>query len=409
MFNPFKKTTEEISRTTPGYEETERRTPKTGIVLLILMFIAGIYFGLFAMEDISNIPDRPAVLSNCSYRYKTNDSTGRAPYEKRISTYYEEDTVRSLAYEDSSRCVIKLNPLEETGGIVALYNRRIAIERQIDPIVTEYTTLQQRVNSIQMQMQRATGEYSVGLQEKEAGISEPVFPVGSSQQSIGQLRQQEAPLVARMDELQKQVAVFQPLLDAVDMELIAAYKPVFKAHNRAMRWYELKVFMLQFLLVIPFFFLALRSYLSLHRKNSPYTVILLTIVAVLGLLLLKTILFWFWGLFLAEILRVLTEWFEAYDIFRSLLFYFGMFLSFAIFGGAVYFLQKKVFDPRRVTIRRFRAKQCPQCQTNLDLAGMYCPNCGAHTRETCKKCDKERFVGLPFCPQCGERGAERSM
>lgn len=403
MFNPFKKTSEEISRTTPGYEETERHTPKTGIILLILMFIAGIYFGMFAMDDLSNIPNRPAALSNCSYKYQTDDITGRSLIDYKRPTYYEEDTVRSLAYEDSQDCAIKLSDFEQSDGIAALYERRIAIERQIKPIVSEYVKVSDELSAIRAQIERATGAYGIGLQEKRAGIAEPVFPTTPSQQSIVQLQQQEAPLATRMGQLQQQVNALRPSLEVIDKELTVAYKSVFKVHERATRWYEFKVFLLQFLLLIPFFFFAVRKYLELHRKNSPYTVILTTIVAVLGLLLLKTILFWFWGLFLEEVLRVLIEWFGKYDIFRSLLMYFGMFLSFAIFGGAVYFLQKKIFDPRRVTIRRFRAKQCPQCQTNLDLADMYCPNCGAHTREACAKCGKERFVGLPFCPNCGDR------
>jgi len=403
MFNPFKKTTEEISRTTPGYEEAERRTPVTGVILLILMFIAGIYFGMYAMNDLSNIPSRPALLSSCAYRYQADNATGRAVVESKYPTYYEEDTVRSLAYEDSADCIIRLSSFEEMGGVAALYQRRIAIEQQADPFVAEYVRVSNEVNAIRLEIERATGEYGVGLQEKQAEIAQPIFPVIPSQQSIVQLRQQEAPLVARMTILKQQVDTLRPSMDAIDKDLVSAYKPVFKAYNRAMRWYEFKVFLLQFLLIIPFFFLALRKYLELHRKNSPYTVITTTIVAVLGILLLKTILFWFWGLFLEEILRVLIEWFSMYDLLLSLLFYFGMFLSFAIFGGAVYFLQKKIFDPRRVAIRRFRAKQCPQCQTNLDLSAEYCPNCGVHIRTTCEKCGKERFVGMPFCPHCGDR------
>lgn len=408
MFNPFnifKKNTEEISRTTPGYEEAERRTPVTGVILLLLMFIAGLYFGMFAMNDLARIPDKPASLSNCSYKYQTNEA-GLTIYNSKYPTYYEEDMIRSLAYEDSTSCVKlkSLSPLEEASGIVALFDRRIAIERQIDPIIAEYTKLEASLSSVRLQIERATGEYGVGLQEKQAGIAEPMFPTTPAQQSIVQLRQQEAPLVARMNVLKQQVDAFRPSLDAVDNELVAAYKPIFKVYERAMRWYEFKVFLLQFLLLIPFFFFALRKYLELHRKSSPYTVILTTIVAVLGILLLKIILFWFWGLFLAEIMRVLIEWFGKYDIFRSLLVYFGMFFSFALFGGAVYFLQKKIFDPRRVTIRRFRAKQCPQCQTNLDLSAEYCPNCGAHIRIACTKCGKDRFVGMPFCPHCGDKG-----
>lgn len=402
MFNPFKKTTEEISRTTPGYEETERRTPITGFILLLLMFVAGLYFGIYAMRDLAEIPDKPEALSTCSYAYKTDD-TGRALYGQKYPTYYEEDLIRSLAYEDSSACGIKLNLFEKEGGIAALYERRAAIERQISPIAMEYVELQQQVSALQAQIDRATGEYGIGLQEEQAGVEKPVFPIAPAQQSIGQLRQQEAPLLVRMEALQAQVDAFRPSLDAVDEDLLTAYKPVFKAYERALRWYEFQAFLLQFLLLVPFFFLAVRKYLELHRKNSPYTIILTTIVAVLGVLLLKSILFWFWGLFLERILRVLIEWFDTYDILRSLLFYSGMFLSFAIFGGAVYFLQKKIFDPRRVTIRRFRAKQCPQCQTSLDLSAEYCPNCGAHIREACATCGKDRFVGMPFCPHCGGR------
>ena len=401
MRNLFKKHTEDVSRTIPGYEETERRTPTVGIILLIFMFIAGIYFGLYAMDDLSNIPERPADLSSCAALYQTN-SDGQLIYGTRPAALLKDDLIRSLAYERSQDCVLRLSSRETATNIPALYEQRIAIEQRVVPVVTEYLKLEASTNDLHAQIDQATGAYGVGLQEQQAGVAKPVFPVAPAQQTIGQLRQQEAPMVARMNELQQQVDAFRPALDAIDAQLVEAYKPVFETYTHDMKWYEFKVFLLQFLLIIPFFLLALRKYLELYRKSSPYTVIFTTIVAVLGFLLLKTTLYWFWGLFLQEILRVLIEWFGKYDILRSLLFYVGMFLSFAIFGGAVYMLQKRIFDPRRVTIRRFRAKQCPQCQTDLDLADMYCPNCGAHTRELCSKCGKERFVGLPFCPHCGD-------
>lgn len=402
MYNPFKKNKIEISRTTPGYEETERRTPFVGVILLILMFIGGVSFGLSAMDDLSNIPDKPASLSECAYRYET-DADGQLIYGEKVPTLLPEDMIRSLAYENSNKCAIKLSALEETGGVAKLFDQRIAIERQIEPITKEYIKLDQEISALRAQIDRITGEYSVGLQEKTAGVSAPVFPTTPSQQSITELRQQEVSLVARMAVVTQQVEAFRPSIDSIDKQLVSAYKPVFTAYHRAEKWYEFKVFLLQFLFIIPFFLLAVWKYLELHRKNSPYTVILTTITAVLGLILLKTILFWFWGLFLAEIFRILVKWFGKYHILQSLLLYFGMLLSFVIFGGAVYFLQKRIFDPRRVTIRRFRAKQCPQCQTNLDLADMYCPNCGAHTRSACSHCGKERFVGLPFCPHCGDK------
>ena len=404
MFNPFKKTTEEISRTTPGYEETERRTPVTGIILLLLMFVAGLYFGIFAMEDISNIPNEPKSLSSCAYRYQERGSTVASPAY--LSRYAHEATLDEFAFASytTAECLGRLSSYETEGGIAPLLQQRSILEIQVSPAYLQLRdTVLPSLRDVQYQIGRITGEYSVGLQEEMAEVEKPLFPTQPVQSSITALRAQEGELLQWQGKLETQLNSVRDSIELIDDQLTAAYKPVFKAHERALRWYEFQVFLLQFLLLIPFFYLALRKYLELHRKNSPYTIIVTAIVAVLGILLLKTILFWFWGLFLERILNVLIEWFSMYDLFRSLLFYFGMFLSFAIFGGGVYFLQKKVFDPRRVTIRRFRAKQCPQCQTNLDLSAEYCPNCGAHIREACSKCGKERFIGMPFCPHCGDR------
>ena len=402
MFNPFKKTTEEISRTTPGYEETERRTPITGIILLLLMFVAGLYFGIYAMRDVANIPNRPQSLSLCAYHYQKKGSTIAAPaYLGRYDDMLEE---YSFARNTSADCLTRLSIFEKDGQIAPLLEQRTALEVQVRPAYLQLRdTVLPDLLEVQAQIGRVTGEYGVGLQEESMDIKSPVFPTADSRQSIPELRAQEGELLQWRGELEGQLNSVKGALKALDAQLTAAYTPVFKAHERALRWYEFQVFLLQFLLLVPFFFLALRKYLELHRKNSPYSVILTAIVAVFGILLLKAVLFWFWGLFLERILNVLIEWFSMYDLFRSLLFYVGMFLSFAIFGGAVYFLQKKIFDPRRVTIRRFRAKQCPQCQTNLDLSAEYCPNCGAHIRTTCEKCGKDRFAGMPFCPHCGDR------
>ena len=128
------------------------------------------------------------------------------------------------------------------------------------------------------------------------------------------------------------------------------------------------------------------------------------ITAMLGvasLLLIRIILVWFYGLFLQQVLEVLIRWFSKYGFFKSILYYFFMAFSFMVFGGAVYFLQKRIFDPRRVAMRRFRAKQCPHCQTSLDLSHDFCPNCGHQIREKCSQCGQARFVGLPHCPSCG--------
>ena len=68
MLKFWKKKEEEISRENPGFEESEHQTPKARVVLLIVMFIAGLFFGWRALDDVGRIPSPPQALSACAYR-----------------------------------------------------------------------------------------------------------------------------------------------------------------------------------------------------------------------------------------------------------------------------------------------------------------------------------------------------
>lgn len=396
MFKFFRrKKTEEISRTTPGFEETERRTPKTGIILLIIMFIAGLFFGWRALDDVSRIPNAPPSLSSCSYRYRDSVYLAKSPvrpYEAPY-LYYE--------YDDSSRCTF--SELEKAHNIPQLFEPRKPFEAELRSVFEQLNTVNQSLNEARARLRQATGEYEVGLEERQAKVPQPLFPPEQARESIPELRAQVAVLEKQKDELESRQRTLEAELKTIDERSKQAYQPVFKEQNKLLRWYEFKVFLFQFAFIIPFFFLAFRAYLRLHRKNSPYTIIATGILAVAAILLLRVILFWFWGLFLARVLEVLLRWFNNFQILRSIVFYLGMILSFVVFGGAVYWLQKKIFDPQRVMLRRFRAKQCPHCQASLDLAASFCPNCGAQIKEQCTHCSQYRFIGLPVCPHCGAK------
>ncbi len=396
MFNILQRKTEEISRTTPGFEETERKTPVTGKILLLFMFVAGIYFGWRALDDLSKIPNKPEPLSSCSYCCQSenfaNSDLGLNSFGSQYSYPY---------WGPSEECVF--NQIEKDHNIPQLFEPRKKLEQELKPFSDNLNSVEGSLAGIRSRIGELTGEYSVGLQEKQSEIKEPLFPTGPSAEMIASLRVQEADLLKQKVDLDKKISAINKELEEIDNFLKEAYRPVFTEQNSENRWYEFKVFLLQFIFIIPFFFLVLWGYLRLHRKNSPYTIILTAMTAVASILVLRVILFWFWGLFLARVLEVIIKWFGHYQIFQTILFYVGMLLSFAIFGGAVYFLQKKIFDPRRVTIRRFRAKQCPHCQTNLDLSVFYCPNCGAQLKEKCLKCNQARFIGLPNCPYCGDK------
>jgi len=379
FFN-FEGKKEEISRAKPGFEEAERKTPGAGLVLLILMFIAGMYFGWFALDDLARVPTAPPDLSICGYRYQTpGNYYPSTPISSPIAEpAYDGDTsFRKMPYysgDSSKNCVF--NDLETLNQIPERIKSRIVWEDKLALIYPELTTLE--------------NQYQMGLEERQANLQKNIYPITPEIQD-------------RIVALRAERTEYEAEIKKIDKELNEAYKPVFAEHNKRLRWYEFKVFAIQFLFVLPLFFFVLKQYLKFLKKDSPYTIIWMGVLAVAGLLLLRVMLFWFWGLFLARIIEVLWRWIQKSELIRSLVFYLGMVLSFAVFGGAVYYLQKKIFDPIRVTIRRFRLKQCPHCQTNLDLSQNYCPQCGYQLKEKCAVCGNMRFKDLPVCQYCGNK------
>lgn len=401
MLKFWKKKEEEISRENPGFEEDERKMPKTGLLLLLVMVIAGIFFGWRALDDIARLPQAPEPLSYCSERFHGNTFLfGRITAPVEPPALYDEQYY--VKYRDEST-YCQFNALEKQAGVPVIFLERDVILKETKPARDALAEKNARLNEVRYQIERITREYGIGLEERSANIEQPIFPIGQTTPSLQALRSEEELLMREQIELENKLKSFDSRFKAIDDRLTAAYKPIVKAYNRQLRWYEFKVFLLQMLLSLPLFWIVFGLYLRLHRKNSPYTLIATAMVVVAAVLFLRVMLVWFWGLFLQSLLETLWEWIQRFRILQSLVFYGGMILSFAIFGGAVYYVQKKIFDPRRVAIRRFRQKQCPRCQTNLDLAGEFCPNCGYQLKKKCASCGNSRFSDLPVCPHCGAK------
>lgn len=397
----FSKKPESISRANPGFEENERKTPKAGIVLLLAMFIAGVFFGWLALDDLAKIPSRPTSLSSCGYFYNPGFlNQNILPLIPAPSPLFREYQNSYYNFSDSSRCVF--NDLENESDVIKFFSERIPLEKQLQLLQVNLTDISNILSPLENNFNQSTKEYDVSLQEKQAGIENPIFPsaklgnqTATSKEKIDDLQNQKNNLENQQKDIESKIKI-------IDDKLKIAYKPIFERQNHRLRWYEFEVFLLQMLFALPFFFIIFKKYLSLLKKNSPHAIIFTAILAVATILLLRVLLFWFWGLFLARVLEVLIRWFNKFELLKSIVLYTGMILSFAVFGGAVYFLQKKIFDPRRVTLRRFKRKQCPRCEANLDLSVFYCPNCRHQIREKCAICGNPRIIGLPSCPYCGQ-------
>lgn len=386
----FTKKDQQISRVTPGYEETEHRTPFAGYILLIAMFFAALFFGWRALDDLQTVPSKPEALSRCAAPYVSYswEDYGRFRYESYPppEIFYESKPFGTPSREVGEDCVF--SALEKKHGAPAIFEGRKDLDKELADIERELASI--RNNLFQYEQQ-----YGLGLQEKIAGEDLPIFATPEIKKKV-----QDA--LVRKREIESRIATIKAKLKPSDNALKAAYAKVLDDYRKDWRWYEFMVFLLEAIFVVPFFLIVFSLYRKHLARHSPYTIIYTALVGVASVLFLRVTLTWFWNLFLARVIQEIWQFIQNFALLKSLVFYGGMLASILVFGGAVYLLQKRIFDPRRVAIRRLRQKQCPHCQTSLDLAENFCPNCGRQIRDKCASCGNARFFDLPYCPVCNK-------
>ncbi len=368
---------------TQGYAESEQKTPIAGYILLLAMFAASTFFGWRALDDLQNVPKRPELLSQCAAEFAayTWEDWGRE-YQGNFREAYAPPPFEPAApyrggkpapVGETPKC--KFSAIEKEHGIPAIFEKYGAPQ------------LTQDLQQTEIDLSDYQNRYQIALTERIAEAERKLYDIPEIQRKLEELRKKKVELEIRRD--------------AFRGEIKPVYRALMDEYRGQWRWYEFKVFLLEIIFVVPFFLLVLWGYRKLLARNSPYTIIATALVAVASVLMLRVLISWFWSLFLARVLENLWNIVKNIALLKSIVFYGGMVLSILIFGGAVYLLQKRIFDPKRVAMRRLRQKLCPSCQTSLDLADEFCPDCGRKLKEKCSSCVEDRWVDFPKCPNCG--------
>src|SRR3989344_954352 len=399
-----------------GFEERERKTPIAGYILLIAMAIISWWLGSMAIGDLEKVPAKPQAFSACSVPYTVygwQDAWRYSGpyYDYQTQPVYEKPApYPSPALEGTPPQELRLvqttcafSELEKKYGIPAVFEQTKSSRDQINALQTQTNRKQADLNKIQFDLENFRSAYQLSLSEKIAQVEGRLYNTAELQAKLAELESQNTMLVKDIANLQAQTTTLADQLKPSNAEIQALYQKALSDWRWAWRWHEFMVFLLQALFVFPFFFGVLKLYFRLSARNSPYTVIATFLLAVASVFVIQMVCVYFWSLFLAIIIETLWGIIKESQLLRSLLSYAGMLLSIAVLGGAVYVLQKKIFSPGRVALRRLRENKCPSCQFSLKLADAFCPHCGERILEQCKKCQKMKYAHLPVCPHCGDR------
>ncbi|MEK7453058.1 MAG: zinc ribbon domain-containing protein [Patescibacteria group bacterium] len=385
----FRKEKEEKNIKEIGFEERERKTPFLGYLLLVAMVIVMLWLGFFALDDLYNVPKKPQNLSYCSDSYtiyKWEDAWRRnMEVLQKPDFSYPKFAPQSAGIQDEC----DFSDIEKEFEIPKIFSTTKALRMEILEIQNNLINQENILSSSREQ-------YSLGLTERIAVEKQPLYSTEKIKIELSALEKDVAFLRVELDNKKREFKPFEE-------ELRNLYSKIQEKQRSLWIWHDFYAFLLQIIFVFPLFFGLLSLYFKLSAKNSPYLIIATFMLIPASIFIIDITFVYFWGLFLGRILEEIWLFIRDIEILRSLLSYIGMILSALIFGGAVFFLQKRIFSPKRIALRHLRDQKCPNCSLSLYLSKQFCSNCGSEILIKCQMCGKERYKYLSTCQYCGNK------
>ncbi|MFH1432341.1 MAG: zinc ribbon domain-containing protein [archaeon] len=365
---------------TDTYSEIEeKRTSKLGYLILGALFIFLIITGQTIYHDIAQIPDQPIPPSYCANMY-TESLTGMRYYDHRC-TYSEIDKKYGI-----DTLITSLEPDIKT---ISQYNQQLS-EKNSQAYAND------------MQLNDLLQQYDISLQETMAN-EDALMDKPEIKRQITTLRTNSDNINAQIKELEAKRSAIIERIDPKLKELKIAYDKADEEYKSKLVYYNIKTFILKLLFILPLFLIFLRYYLRYKKKDSPYTIIITAIFFATTILFLEIVLILLYDIIPKGLIEKILNIFLNSSILRYVLYYTVVIIVILILGGIVYYIQKKIYDPKRVAIRSLRNNKCPNCSFDLSLSDSHCPYCGRQIKTKCPHCKNYRYRDLAYCPSCGKR------
>ncbi len=384
------------------YEEIqEKKTTKLGYVLLIIMVIVGLWQGQGFISSLAkNIPS-PENISYCGNYLKglVDAKSGVRTYNN-YSNYdsyygYGNNTLSSCAY----------STIEKKYSIENIIKDIIPLQEKVTSIQASLQSIEQAIYQAQYNINTQKQNYNISLQEKMAGESGTVYDKSVVKSGLSQAESQYADLQTQKLKTQSELDEINRSISDIAIKNSTAINNVFDEYVSAFKLVEFERALLLLLLISPILFFTIRKYFKHKRENSQYTVIWTAISIIFALLFAQVFFVFLYKIIPRELIEKLMEFFAQFAFIVTILQYLLLFIVPAIFGGIVYWIQKKVYNKEAVMIRALKNHKCPSCTMNLRESDRFCPICHYQIKDKCAGCGGDRIVGLAYCPICGVKNS----
>jgi hypothetical protein len=246
-------------------------------------------------------------------------------------------------------------------------------------------------------------DYQTRILENISGRESGVFNNGTEveqkiDQTFAQIQALENKIVGKKRNEQDLLKVYKK-----------AFTPLQKAHMTALKKYQadkhifdVKVFLLQFLITLPLFLIGHVWYRKSKAKNSKYSILPLILLIVGGITFLQVLMMYASSWIPFEFFGKLLEWLADLPFGRLLIHYLFVFLGIAVFGALIINIQRRLFSEKRIALKRLHKKECPFCAFPLLFSDKFCSGCGEELRIKCSHCETSTLKVLANCQGCGK-------
>lgn len=360
------------------------------------MVIMGVSQGQGFIHALSqNIP-RPQNISYCGHYLKNLIDT------KGVSnTYGSYRMYGNYSNGDISQCLYsELERKYSIGNIIKEIN---PIFEKSNSLQKELQTLNEAFYATENQIKNKKQNYDISLQEKIAQENLTVYDSAQIKSDLTQLEVQYNSLKSQIDSKNSEITENNNAISSHAVKNATAVMNVFREYSTKNKLVEFERALLLLLLISPALYFTSKRYFRYKRENSQYTIIWAAVTTIFALLFAQVFLVFVYKVLPVELINRLLAFFKQFGFLVTIGQYLLLFIVPAIFGGIVYWIQKKVYNKQAVMRRALKNHKCPSCEMTLREADRFCPVCSYQIKEKCNNCGLDRVVGLAFCQSCGSK------
>jgi hypothetical protein len=378
------------------YEEIDaKRTSKLGYFFLVLMVIFGVWQGNNLLSSIQETVDRPLPNTRCT---------------EELAGYLNDNTIYTTSYYgyysyENNGCQFTARELEL--NLHTLYTQAKPWLQELSTRNEEISRLNRAIEDTEYRRRTTIDEYQAALVEDIANKS--VRPQGNVLSTSGagsgilntedDLRTYRSQLAAA--EITK--ASLEQKIRTLVNNNASVLKAVAAAYEKEMKLYELAIFLVSVILIVPLFYFSWRKYSAARERRSEYAIIWGGVVATFGIMTAQVLLVFVYEILPHQILEAIFTFLSGFAVLWTLLYWLAFILVPAFFGFLIYLIQKKFYNQRAVMMRALKNGHCPHCSLKILPTMNNCPVCGYHLKTKCEACNNMSMQGGAYCEVCGSK------